>query len=228
MPASPPHATNESVEPAVLVSFRPRDASTDFKAHKHAWTELQARSLGIPFVTKYIGAEPTFEESYRRAIRELHDDYDIATLVTGDIEDVGEGFMDRAVGNTGVELVRPLWKRPRMEILELLRIFDISYIVTLTRLEKLPKPVSERLLGSVITKEFLLDQFKWYDENYEPLDLLNTVDLAGEYGEMHSMVRDCPMFSAVVECGGVENKVHETKYGSYMYIEPASLEFLPK
>ncbi|KAJ1953579.1 hypothetical protein EC988_002911, partial [Linderina pennispora] len=108
------------LEPVVLVSFRPRDSTDDFKAHKHEWTKLQAESLGMQLVTKYIGAEPTFEESYRRGIRELHEEYGVSALVTGDIEDIGEGFMGRAVQDTNVELVRPLWKKPREEILSLL------------------------------------------------------------------------------------------------------------
>ncbi|KAJ1935306.1 hypothetical protein EC988_008526, partial [Linderina pennispora] len=118
--------------------------------------------------------------------------------------------------------------KPREEILSLLQFFGISYIVTLTRLEKLPAPISERLLGHIITHEFLLEQFAWYDSHHEPLDLLHTVDLAGEYGEMHSMVRDCPLFSVTIECEGIENKVHETKYGSYMYIEPGTLKRVSK
>ncbi|ORX67043.1 hypothetical protein DL89DRAFT_269483 [Linderina pennispora] len=182
-----------------LVSFRPRDNTDDFKAHKHEWTKLQAESLGMQLVTKYIGAEPTFEESYRRGIRELHEEYGVSAL---------------PVQDTNVELVRPLWKKPREEILSLLQLFGISYI--------------SGLLGHIITHEFLLEQFAWYDSHHEPLDLLHTVDLAGEYGEMHSMVRDCPLFSVTIECEGTENKVHETKYGSYMYIEPGTLKRVSK
>ncbi|KAI8322933.1 adenine nucleotide alpha hydrolases-like protein [Martensiomyces pterosporus] len=218
---------SDPLDPVVLVSFRPR-SEDGFKAHKFEWMQMQAESLGLPLVVKYIGAEPTFEDSYRRGIRELREEYGVAKLVSGDIEDIGEGFMDRAATNTGVDLVRPLWKRPRLEILDLLARIGITYTITLTRLEKLPAPVSKRLLGHVITTAYLLEQFAWYDENHEPLDLGNSVDLAGEYGEMHSMVLDCPLFKCRIEHVGGKCAVHETKYGSYMYLEPSEIARVQK
>ncbi|KAJ2332613.1 hypothetical protein GGH92_008872, partial [Coemansia sp. RSA 2673] len=54
-------------------------------------------------------------------------------------------------------------------------------------LDKLSRPISERLIGHIVNEEYLLEQFKWYDENHESMDLVQTVDWAGEYGEMHSM-----------------------------------------
>ncbi|KAJ2889268.1 hypothetical protein GGI21_006639 [Coemansia aciculifera] len=135
--------------------------------------------------------------------------------------------MDRAVRDTGVELVRPLWKMPRTEVLDLLRSFNIVYVVTLTRLDKLPKPISERLLGHVSNHEYLLEQFAWYKRTFD-VDLLDTVDLAGEFGEMHSMVRDCPMFRFQVVHGNGANLVTQTQFGSYMYLEPGELRLVPK
>lgn len=38
--------------------------------------------------------------------------------MTGDILDVCEKFMEKAVEGSGIQLVRPLWQRPRLELLE--------------------------------------------------------------------------------------------------------------
>ncbi|KAJ2636440.1 hypothetical protein GGF44_003136 [Coemansia sp. RSA 1694] len=225
-----PYSSQPLLDPVVLVSFRPSNTSNDFKAHKHEWTCMQAASLGLPLVTKYITSSSSlsYEDSYRACIRELADEYGITKLVTGDIEDVGEGFMDRAVQTTGVELVRPLWKIPRPQILDMLQTLNIVYIVTLTRLDKLPAPVSERLLGHIITPEYLLEQFAWYDTNHVKMDLANTVDLAGEFGEMHSMVINCPLFRHQVVQSGGTILVSESQFGSYMYLSPGELSTIPK
>ncbi|KAJ1960217.1 hypothetical protein GGI12_003923 [Dipsacomyces acuminosporus] len=218
---------SEQLDPLVLVSFRPRTGD-GFKAHKFEWMQVQADSLGLPLVVKHVGSEPTFEDSYRQGIRELREEFGITKLVTGDIEDIGEGFMDRAVSDTGVDLVRPLWKQPRLDILDMLRRLGIAYTITLTRLDKLPEPISARLLGHEISADYLLEQFAWYDQNHESLDLANSVDLAGEYGEMHSMVIDCPMFKFRVKHSGAKHSVQTTAFGQYMYLEPGELAKVPK
>ncbi|KAI7823717.1 hypothetical protein BX661DRAFT_186298 [Kickxella alabastrina] len=218
----------EQLNPVILVSFRPAGQQDEFKAHGYEWTLKLASSLGMPLVVKEISNTPSFEDSYRSRIKELADEYQVTRLVTGDIEDIGEGFMDRAVTQTGVELARPLWKLPRLKVLDLLAHLQIDYIVTMTLLDKLPTSISERLVGHLVTQQYLLDQFDWYDSNHPPLDLRNTVDLAGEYGEMHSMVRDCPLFSFQVVHLGKIRKVHQTKYGSYMYLCPDKIHIVPK
>ncbi|KAJ2103150.1 hypothetical protein GGI09_000811 [Coemansia sp. S100] len=214
-----------TLNPVVLVLFSPPDS--DFKAHKHEWVQLQSQALRIPLVTIHITG-PNFEESYRHGIRQLATTHNVTKLVTGDIEDIGEGFMDRAVQETGVDLVRPLWKLPRTQVLRLLQSLNIIYVVTLTRLDKLPRPISERLIGHIANEEYLLEQFKWYDENHESMDLVQTVDWAGEYGEMHSMVRDCPLFYCQVVHSKASICVTESQFGSYMYLSPGELQIVSK
>ncbi|KAJ2374490.1 hypothetical protein IW150_003075, partial [Coemansia sp. RSA 2607] len=158
---------------------------------------------------------------------ELHSDHQVTRLVTGDILDIGEGFMDRAAENTGVQLVRPLWNLPRTQVLDLLAALRIEYVVTLTHLEKIPQALSNKLLGKPITRDYLLEQFGWYDAEYAT-DVRNSVDWAGEYGEMHSMVVDCPMFSCRVVHTGSQTAVQVTPYGSYCYLVPDAINMLPK
>ncbi|KAJ2776451.1 hypothetical protein GGI15_004841 [Coemansia interrupta] len=219
------HPTAQHLMPVVLVTFRPLDSTDDFKAHSQHWTALLAQSLGLPLVTKHISAP--FEQSYRAAIKELHRDHQVVRLVTGDILDIGEGFMDRAVQNTGVQLVRPLWNLSNDRVLDLLATVGVEYVVTLTHLDKIPRVLSERLLGRRVTREYLLEMFEWY-ERTEGRDLRNEVDWVGEYGEMHSMVVDCPMFRCRVVHSGTSTKLHETPYGSYSYLVPDEIHMLPK
>lgn len=67
------------------------------------------------------------------SISELAKAHGIEALVTGDILDVCERFMERAVEGTGVALIRPLWGRPRLELLQAMEDRGLDMVRTALR-----------------------------------------------------------------------------------------------
>lgn len=63
----------------------------------------QAAALGLPHAVCTVEG-PDYEAAYRANIAALKADHGIDALVTGDIVDVCNGFMCRAVAGSGVEL----------------------------------------------------------------------------------------------------------------------------
>lgn len=82
-----------------------------------------------------------FLGSYRDAILRFRQQDGVEALVTGDILDVCDRFMERACEGTGVELVRPLWGVPRGALLSQLREARAESIVTCASIAALGKEV---------------------------------------------------------------------------------------
>jgi len=154
---------------------------------------------------------PDYLHSYREQITLLHSEYSISSLVTGDILDISNNFMSRAVEGTGVDLVRPLWQLPRTTVLEDIWLREIDVIITciavdrfVTAVQELIQPTLEisqgvssnhafvsdtdsiiqRLVGCHLNREFYQTWLSRFDG----------VDACGEYGEYHTMCVDCPLF----------------------------------
>src|SRR5665213_2132012 len=98
-----------------------------FKAHPIDVMKLQAEALGIPYVTLPV-AEP-YKESYEDAIKKLKEEYDISTLVTGDIAEVhgnSNWITDRSKP-AGAQVLLPLWHLDREQLLH--RLFSLNFNV---------------------------------------------------------------------------------------------------
>ena len=130
---------------SLLVTFIPAPApdgkTKEFKAHPLDVIKAQATSLGIPHVTCTITAP--FLESYRDQIQQLNTQHGIDTLVTGDILDVSQGFMQRAAEGTGVQLATPLWQLPRTDILQAMFDLQIRSIISCINLQKFSEEPGE-------------------------------------------------------------------------------------
>ena len=98
------------------------------KAHAPDVVKLQAEAMGIAHIT--LEFEAPYLESYRKNIRRLHDEHGITALATGDMMDIGHGFMPRAVEGTGVELLTPLWGMERQKVLDLVWSYGMLPIIT--------------------------------------------------------------------------------------------------
>ncbi|GAA5807646.1 hypothetical protein MFLAVUS_001016 [Mucor flavus] len=205
----------QGIQVAVLVTFSP--PLTDpksFKAHALDIIKKQAESLGFDHTVCIIDG-PDYLASYQREIKQLRTDYGIQLLVTGDILPVCSNFMERAVTDTGVELVRPLWQQPQQELLNEMwqRGFDI--LVTCINLEKIPQSVLDKVQG----------QFGVGMELTQTgLDLVgkekSDISPTGEFGELHTMVLDCPLYKNRIK---VESKVKQEDMFSFLVIESVQL-----
>ncbi|CAO3657427.1 unnamed protein product [Mucor hiemalis] len=124
--------------------------------------------------------------------------------------------MERAVENTGVQLVRPLWQQPQQELLNEMwnRQFDI--LITCINLEKVPRQILDQVgdvynVGKSLTQEGL-DSVAAHKVNISP---------TGEFGELHTMVLDCPLYKK----GKIllESDVTEEGIFAYLKIKSATL-----
>jgi diphthine-ammonia ligase len=209
----------QGMDVAVLVTFSP--PLTDpksFKAHSLDIIKKQAEALGLPHTICIIDG-PDYLGSYQREIKQLRSTYGVDALVTGDILPVCSNFMERAVMETGVALVRPLWEKPQQELLNDMwqRGFDIR--VTCINTKKIPQNVLDKVqgvydVGKPLTQEGL-DAVASHCINISP---------TGEFGELHTMVLDCPLYK--------KEKViiHSEKLieGIFVYLKINSVELVTK
>ena len=77
-------AKNQGYDIIALISFD--IGNSRFRAHPVAVMEKQANALGIPH--KVIPVNEPYKESYEKAILEIKEDYQIATIITGDIAEI--------------------------------------------------------------------------------------------------------------------------------------------
>lgn len=179
----------QGIQAAVLVTFSP--PLTDpksFKAHSLDIIAKQAEALGLPHTICIIDG-PDYLDSYRREIKGLSKQFGIDGLVTGDILPVCSNFMERAVEGTGVSLVRPLWQQPQHELLKEMWDLKFDILVTCINQNKIPPTVLEKVqdlydVGKPLTQEGL------------DAVAANKVIISptGEFGELHTMVLDCPLY----------------------------------
>ncbi|EFA80512.1 hypothetical protein PPL_07348 [Heterostelium album PN500] len=184
------HRVSTKYNVAMLVTFAPRSAQP-FRAHPLHLIQLQAEALDIPHRVLLVDG-PDYLGSYRKLIRQLREECGIEALVTGDILDVCNNFMGRAVETTGVELVRPLFQQPRQEILDDCWSLGFDILITCVNNSKFDTgfDASRLMVGHRLTNE-LLNQVRDYNTKQKSI---GEVDLAGEFGEFHTMIIDSPLF----------------------------------
>ncbi|KAI9204022.1 uncharacterized protein BJ171DRAFT_475362 [Polychytrium aggregatum] len=196
-----------------LVTFSPAESTKPFLSHPIPFIQLQADSLALPHSVSLI-SDP-FLESYSEQIRALNTRLSIEHLVTGDIEDVCNGFMTRAVEPTPVKLVTPLWQRPRSALIQQFRDFDMRILVTCANLRLMREPLARRLVGAVLT-----------DDLWDELLREEGVDACGEGGEYHTMVLDATLFRKRLEIADGEQCVSDC--GNYLYFQPGTITAVEK
>ncbi|KAI8065896.1 hypothetical protein BC940DRAFT_368402 [Gongronella butleri] len=203
-------AVEQGFKVAVVVTFGPRDQR--FRAHPLPLIQQQAKAMGLPHVVCTIDG-PDYLQNYRVAIEKLKEEHGIHALITGDILPVCSNFMERACEGI-VSLERPLWGAPRPELLEeIFASFDV--MVTCLNKRKLPSvPDLKPAVGQRLSMSWL--------EQYCDKD---KADLAGEYGEFHTMVLDAPLFT--------QGKVDITdaipeEEGNFVFYKVNACQLVPK
>lgn len=168
-----------------LVTFIPEGA--DFLAHPLFMMEAQSQALSLPHRTLTI-AEP-FRENYEKAIAFIKTEYELDTLVTGDISPV-DGFpnwIQVCSRPSGMEVFTPLWEKDRGTILK--RLLSLRFQVIFSGVKK--PWLTEDWLGREMTESSL--------EQLKVLGRETGLDLCGEQGEYHTLVLDGPGFDKRIE-----------------------------
>jgi diphthine-ammonia ligase len=186
-----------------LVTFIPEGA--DFLAHPLFMMEAQSQALSLPHRTLTI-AEP-FRENYEKAIGSIKKEYELDTLVTGDISQV-DGFpnwIQECSRPSGMEVFTPLWEKDRGTILK--RLLSLRFQVIFSGVKK--PWLTEDWLGREIT-ESALEQLKAFGRE-------TGLDLCGEQGEYHTLVLDGPGFVKRIEIKGYSKEIRNDL--AYMKID---------
>jgi diphthamide synthase (EF-2-diphthine--ammonia ligase) len=227
---------------SLLVTFAPHGhdkPGKGFKAHPIPVIQAQAGALGIPHIVCEIDPSLSPLEAYKQQISMLHSKYGITQLVTGDILDVADGFMRRAVDGTGVALVTPLWQQPRQRVLAACFALGIDSFISCINVSKYggaaSKPAASACLegpgakadaaegtavaaaGAWDAVALLLGKRVTPALVAGPLaeaQQLFGADLGGELGEYHTLVYKAPLFAQPVEL----SLLRVAQSGDYAYV----------
>lgn len=185
-----------------LVTFIMGNAK--FKAHPIEVMQMQAKALGLPYITIPIN-EP-YKESYEAAIKKLKDEHGINTLITGDIEEIhgNNNWISERSRPAGVEVFLPLWHLSREILMQ--KIIAVGFKVVFSCVKR--PWFDESWLGREISLETLVD-----------LRRIDNLDLCGEQGEYHTLVLNGPGYKNEI----VINSFIPRKDNDLMYMDITKL-----
>lgn len=185
--------------------------------HPLEFVPLQAEALGIRHVLTKV-KEPYFGE-YREAISKFTTEEGIEGIVTGDIalvDNDGRAFhqawMDNVCKGLNIEVIKPLWARDRLEILNELLSEGFRIVFTCVK-----EPwFDEAWLGRELDKKCLKDLLRLRDKY--------GMDICGEKGEYHTVVIDGPIFNKAIR---IVEFTREKK-DSIFYMKPTKISLESK
>jgi uncharacterized protein (TIGR00290 family) len=182
-----------------LVTFAPENER--FLAHPLKFMKRQAKALQLPHRTIHL--RPPFREGYEKAIRDLG--RTAGTLVTGDIAEVDghPNWIRECSQKSGVDVLTPLWKRNRVEILR--KLLSLGFRVVFSCVKKPWLPME--WVGQTLDEQRL--------KRLMELHKKTGLDVCGENGEFHTLVADGPLFRKDIQ---ITSQSIRTE-GKFMYME---------
>jgi diphthine-ammonia ligase len=194
-----------------LVTFAPSQGS--FLAHPIALMRLQAQALDLSHYV--INVEEPFEQGYENAISSLKEKHGVDALVTGDISEVADhdsNWMADRGERCGVDVLRPLWHRERLELLNRLLLLGFKVVFSYVK-----RPwFTEEWLGLELSHVSL--------ERLCQLSERTGLDMCGEQGEYHTWVLDGPRFRKSIRIASFSKHAEN----STMYIHSQNLQLVEK
>ena len=194
-----------------LVTFAP--SQERFLAHPLAFMKLQAQALGLPHYV--IIVEEPYEQGYESAISSLKQERGIDALVTGDIGEVAghpANWMADRTARCGIDLLRPLWHRDRLELLK--KLLSLRFKVIFSCVKR--TWFTEEWLGSELSPDSI--------ERLCELSERTGLDICGEQGEYHTVVLEGPQFEKSIRMTSFSKHVGD----SMMYISSDDIELADK
>jgi diphthine-ammonia ligase len=190
--------------PKYLLTMMTEDRHTS-RSHglPRSLLEGQARSLGIPIVF-HSATWDEYEATYLAALREFKADGVVAG-VFGDIDvESNRDWCLRVCHSTGIQPYHPLWKRPRLELLEEFIDLQFKARIVVTKADKL----DSEWLGRTIDRDTLVELEK------------AGIDASGELGEYHTVVTDGPIFQSAIALKVQEKVLHD----GYWFMKVAAVD----
>lgn len=160
--------------------------------------QKQASAMQLPLFTS-PASWSSYESIFITSLRQIIEQHGVNTAVFGDIDlQAHRDWEEMVCRKTGIEAVLPLWQQNRKAlVIQMIEQPIKAHIVSCN------ETMGERFLGRLIDKNLIPE-----------LEAIG-VDCCGENGEFHTLVVNCPMFSAEIPVTFGEKKHH----GDYWFIE---------
>lgn len=203
-------AKNQGYDIIALISFNL--GNSRFRAHPVEVMENQAKALGIPH--KVIPLNEPFKDSYENAILKIKVDYQIETIITGDIAEIhgNTNWITERSRPSCLNVVLPLWHLDRNQIMDRLFSLGFKFIFSCVKepwftLDWLGREIDHNVL--VLLRE---------------IHTLKGLDICGEQGEYHTLVLNGPLYRKKVFFDSFTCQ----KDGPLMYMEFENISLIQK
>lgn len=154
--------------------------------------QQQAAAMGIP-MRNIPSSWQEYEKHFVNALQELKTNYNLDAAVFGDIDlQAHRDWEEMVCAKAGLQAILPLWQQDRRELV--MQMLDAGIKTMIVSCNTTMGP---DFLGRVMDRQLVAD-----------LEAIG-VDVCGENGEFHTVVMDCPLFSAALELPGYVKVQHE-------------------
>jgi ABC transporter with metal-binding/Fe-S-binding domain ATP-binding protein len=176
------------------------------------WTNLQAKSLGIPqFIQETEGVQDNELEDLLELIKNAKKAYSVQGIVTGALASTYQSTRIQKICNKlDLWCFNPLWQLSQEKLLEELQTYNITSIITGVAAE----PFDESWLGKELDSS-TINELLLYSKKYR-------INPAGEGGEFESLVINAPMFAKKLEI--ISSEIHYSNFSGRLEIKEAKLE----
>lgn len=193
-----------------LMTFTPQNPQ--FLAHPLHVIKFQAEALHLRHAT--IEITQPFNEGYKSALRFLKEQCDVSHVITGDIDEIRghPNWVKEFAASSGIEVLTPLWKRDRKELLT--RLIENNF----------------KVIFSCVKQPWFGDDWLGTEFDTETIDRLCKIhgetglDLCGENGEYHTLVLDCPLFKQRIRIDDFSKEAKD----ALMYLNIRNLSLVNK
>lgn len=196
-------AQQQGFEIAYLVTFVPKNPN--FKAHSISLIQKQVEAISLPHL--FIEVSQPMKESYELGIQQLKNNYQIDTLITGDIDEIEghDNWIKTCCEFSKMTVNMPLWKQNRELLLQ--EMIDVNFEIIFTLVKK--EYFSKEWIGKTLNKK-----------SFQLLKNKLNVDICGENGEYHTMILNAPFFNKRLLVDTI--KIEETPLYFYLEIQNSS------
>jgi diphthine-ammonia ligase len=156
--------------------------------------QLQAKAAGLP-IQLVASSWADYEEKFTTTLGQLKTNYNLQYAVFGDIDlQPHRDWEEKVCHNAGLTAILPLWQQDREALVMQMLTAGIKTIIVSCN-----ETLGANFLGRLIDEQCIAD-------------LKNAgVDVCGENGEFHTLVLDCPLFTAPITVA-VTQKIKHEKY----------------
>lgn len=167
----------------VLATFVP-SADAAFKAHPLELMQRQAKELGVHH--ELIVVSPPYRQSYEDGLARIKSLFRVDAVVTGDIDEVAglPNWISQCGTSVAIDTIRPLWQEPRISLLHEIVERRIQAQISWINDPRLPSD----WVGRSINNAFI--------EDITNVAKTANIDICGENGEYHTMVRNLPRIAS--------------------------------